>query len=124
MKAVLLFFTLGCIAVYADRTLLLIGPTRVGKDSFIRTVCGGEKANPGKVDTYMSTTKVVELYQCEVKSETWTIFNVPGFNDNTLQLTDDDIKRKIQVFLIEHSELISNKEGKIDTILLFESLTA
>ena len=69
------------------KIILLCGPSRVGKDSFINTLSQKSIANPGSETNFLSTTKNSELFTTTVDNTVWHIINIPGYDDNRNQFS-------------------------------------
>ena len=65
----LLIFPLLVLAAMANYTIVLLGPTRSGKSSFINTLSGKYLAPVGDADSKESETRELKAYTFEISPE-------------------------------------------------------
>ena len=108
-------------------TFLLIGETRDGKSTFVRSLCGLDayrcaigtnnfKSTTRQACSYTSTARTQRDEQIKV-----TIIDTPGFSSTNLE-TDPELFEKIKLALLEDQSSFS-LTTKIDAILVTESMT-
>jgi GTPase Era involved in 16S rRNA processing len=84
-------------------TLVLTGPSQVGKSTFVNDMVGKPVAPVGDGENGVSVN--VALYEASSLTKDFLIFDTPGFFDNRglVSLTDDRIKDMIEKAILQNS---------------------
>jgi len=101
----------------SDLTVMLFGPSRSGKSSFVNTAMNSNKAAVGAATGYSTTTNAANYIMTVKNSTTINVLDTPGLYDNRLQLSNREVKKKVEIILLEHS-----KNDYLDAILVFETV--
>ena len=104
--------------------MIYFGATQTGKSSTLKLLTGDESVKCGDYGKRESTTSNIRLYR-EIKSKMskpYMHIDTIGFGDNRLKYTDEDIRNKIEMEILNVSQ--SENILTIKAILLTESLVA
>lgn len=108
----------------ASKIYVLYGPSQAGKSSFINEHPVTVRAKVG--NGCISTTTVCKEYHFTRDNEHIILLDVPGFGDNLMNTTDEEIMGRIKAKINDHlaALILETKVDRrtIDGVILFEPL--
>ncbi len=72
--------------------LIVMGPSRAGKSSFLNNLAGEQICKVGAPFTYTGTTKKVKGYDFMVRETKVTVVDTIGFDDPEVQFSNKEIQ--------------------------------